>query len=117
MRNSIKARAIARIGLHYRETQNTVAHEMTRSKPEAAMAFTRTPFWSGLLTRVRSWFSRLLGLGFLDMGRPATSSRHPTRGYGVKKNRVKRWKATEPRAFGKAGRKLARKIKPETVKK
>lgn len=115
MRNSVRAKVRAKAMQSYADSRETVAFEKSRAKPEDVLArgFVNESFLSVIVHRVRAWFRRLLGLGFIDMGRPAASGRHPLRGYGTAKRRsARKWKATEPRAFGKAGRKLARKIIP-----
>ena len=118
MRNSVKNRAAARFALHYTDTREGLAFEKTRRKPEdvRARTFERVSFWSALVNRVRDWFSRLFGLGWLDMGRPTQDRRHLYRGHGAKAGRTaKKLKTTKPRVFGKAGRKLARHQDPVAV--
>ena len=96
---SKKDRIRSAVALSYETARHAVAYEKTRQKPEDASPMAQRP-------NFRSWLadfaSRALArfLKFFGYSRPITH-----------KEAVKRHKqTTPPRAFGKAGRKLARRM-------
>lgn len=98
MRNR-KSRVQSAVALSYETARHAVAYEKTRQKPEDASPMAQRP-------NFRSWLadfaSRALArfLRFFGYHKPAASR-------GVTKRRKQ---TTPPRAFGKAGRKLARRM-------
>jgi hypothetical protein len=79
MRNSIRARELARTTNRYTNAQHRAAFEKSRDKPEDALA---KNFLSGALIALLSMVARFFR--FLGFGKPAEKHRTHARGYDTR---------------------------------